>query len=109
VLSLKEQIVLQTVADYSARLGIPCPNVEFERRKGRARRYVGKCFHEDHAIYVKVRGCSVRYIRHTVAHELVHLAFEGKPCQGKVGRYFERYVKALQRGCLVFNGRGLIA
>jgi hypothetical protein len=105
----KEKYVFQHVAELSARLGIPAPEVYFKDNldidlRHQGRRNLGRADRKHHAILIRLRGRPLAEIKNTVSHELIHLAFPKLPH----GDGFERYVQALLKGNLGFDGKGLI-
>lgn len=102
----KEEVVFQVMAEYAARLGLPARDVLasdsllrgfYPEDQDQQHRYDGLA---SNYVYIKTKGRSVRQVKHTVAHELIHYAFS----LGH-GPDFERYIRALQQGNLFFTGQ----
>jgi hypothetical protein len=105
----KEKYVYSCVAELSARLGMPAPEVLIVGVHDNAKdligkRYLGCAYQHDNRIVLRTRGLSLRSLKHTVAHELIHLRFK----KLQHGIRFEEYIQALLRGQLAFDGHGLI-
>lgn len=101
----RKRMVMKATAELSARLGMPAPSVYFHNDSpillGRA---WGRCNYTQHAFVITVRGRNPSRIRHTVAHELIHLRFP----KLQHGVRFEQYVTSLLRGMLFFDAHGLV-
>jgi hypothetical protein len=65
---------------------------------------LGRADREEHKIILRTRGITLRSLRHTIAHELIHLAFP----RLQHGVAFEEYIAALLKGHMAFDRRGLI-
>ncbi len=102
----KEDVAFQAMAEYAARLGLPSRDVlaSDSMMRGFYPQDQNQNHHYDGLassyVYIKTKGRSVRYIKHTVAHELIHYAFVRDH-----GSDFERYIKALQDGNMFFTGQ----
>lgn len=99
-----EKTVFKVAEEYARRLGVPLPEVVVQRGMGmfpwtaRDGRNGGVCY-SDHITINRMR--SLKYVRNSIAHELIHRAFPHL----RHGPVFERYVRALQAGGLFFRGR----
>lgn len=86
-------------------LGMPLLNIIFKGDKDhRVGKAWGKIFYADNTIYISTRSISLKYIYHTLAHELIHASFP----KLVHGVNYEKYVVALIRRHMFFDGRGLI-
>jgi hypothetical protein len=108
----KKRMILEIMSEYSSRLGIPSVDVVTSRKdteglephiRGISKRYLGYCYRDDNIIYIKPRKQSIRELRDTIAHELIHKAFSNK----RHGKGYNRYVAALMEGNMFFTSRGL--
>jgi hypothetical protein len=116
----KETLVLKTAEEYCRFLGIPIPEFRIEgatlgkkyKRLTRQHKNLGYCgggFERHPGGYIAIRtfGRPPSEIKRTVAHELVHWTFPGIPHDSPSSQRFSEYVKALQSGNMIFDGRGL--
>jgi predicted metal-dependent hydrolase len=107
--SNKERWIGEQVVEMSKTLGIAPPELVLVNKtagsKELGRQWGGQAIHSEHKIIVRTRSCSIRRLRHVIAHELIHLAFP-KLAHGGSFEYY--YVSSLLRGHLVFGGRGII-
>ena len=101
---VSEKTVFKVAGECSRRLGIPLPEIVVQRGMGMFpwtssdRNHSGYCYHDHISVN---RTHTLRWVRETVAHELVHRAFPGL----RHGPDFERRIKALQAGEMLFRGR----
>jgi len=107
-ISNKQFAVLCEARDLSNYLGIPMPDIYFDKQedeRGRhlTRRFLGECYSLENQIMIKLRMQTISALRSTLTHEFVHLAFSIEH-----GIRFEQYIKFLSSRSLFFDGRGLV-
>lgn len=105
----KQKFVYQTVAEYSARLGIPAPDVSIVGVDPDAKHMIGRsawgcAYRGSHRIIIRTHGRQLKGIRRTIVHELIHLAFP----KLQHGARYEQYIQAVLSGNIAFDGNGLI-
>jgi hypothetical protein len=109
----KQRWIYQQVAEMSAILGISVPEIKIVGVDATPEERHIKYMHawwayndrKERKIVIKTRSRTPSQLRHTIAHELIHLAFP--KLQHETDR-FEEYIKALLKGHMAFDRRGLI-
>jgi hypothetical protein len=107
--SRKERWIFQQVVDMSKTLGIAVPEVMLINKVAGSRelwrKTDGLADRQEYKITLRTRKRTLREIRSTIAHELIHLAFPGVAH----GDNFEKnYVASLLAGHLFFDCRRIV-